>query len=144
MLGRVAKSLPEFPGRPSPRCRVAVEAHPDGSTDNRVDVQVDDPGFFLLVEVKIDAPEGPDQIPRYCRIAQARACGRPWAVAYLTIKGLPPSSAGVFGARVVPLSWSAMARALRGSVSPKDRGARRMGAAPRFLASKFADHMKSF
>ena len=42
----------------SPSCRVRVESHPDGDRSNRVDIEVDDPAFFLIIEVKIDALEG--------------------------------------------------------------------------------------
>jgi PD-(D/E)XK nuclease superfamily len=74
VLGRVGSKLDDrFPAKPSTRCTVVVEECPDGDRASRVNVQADDPGFFLVIEVKIDAPEQPRQLERYCDIASARA-----------------------------------------------------------------------
>lgn len=43
-------------------CRVRVETNPTGDNTNRVDVEINADNFFLLIEVKIDAYEQPEQI----------------------------------------------------------------------------------
>lgn len=82
--------LPNFPG---PHCRVRVESCPDGDRASRVDIEIDDPkssnspGFFLIIEVKIDAPESKDQLERYCKVAMKRKDNRQWAILFLTPQG---------------------------------------------------------
>jgi hypothetical protein len=74
-----------FPDKLSRSCQVLLESYPDRDGASRVDIQIDDPSFFLIVEVKIDAAEQPDQIERYCTIAEARNATS-WAVVFLTGK----------------------------------------------------------
>ena len=143
VLARVGQKLP-FPDAASRACVVTVEDCPDGSRDSRVDVTIDDPGrFFLGIEVKIDAPEQSEQVERYCRVAQARACdGRPWSVVFLTPTGRMPATAGDGAASVVPVSWSDIAAALRTIAAASRRDARK-GAANN-LAKTFAAHISRF
>lgn len=142
LLAKVGRKLP-FPDAPSRACVVMVEDCPDGSRASRVDVTIDDPGrFFLGIEVKIDAPEQPEQLERYCRIAEARACdGRPWAVAFLTPTGRKPSTAGE-GENVVPTSWSDVAAFLRTAAAAVRRDHRK--AVAHHLAKSFAAHVSRF
>lgn len=138
VLGRVrAEQNDRFPARPSARCIVAVEECPDGDSACRVDIQIDDAAFFLIVEVKIDAAEQPDQLERYCKIAAARAGStRPWAVIFLTTDGRTPVSAGNHIGKVLSVSWRDLAAALR-------RAALGRPHIPRFLATSFAAHVTS-
>jgi hypothetical protein len=138
LLERVNEIAPgDFPGRPSSACTVSVEECPDGDSASRVDIQVNDPRFFLVIEVKLDAQEQPGQLERYCAIAAGRATAmRPWAVIFLTLSGRTPSTAGNWDDRVIPISWKQIARSLRNA-------ARDMAPVPRFLASSFATHISN-
>ncbi len=138
LLRRVATKLADsFPERPSPGCSVSVEQSPDGDRASRVDIQVDDTAFFLVIEVKIDAHEQDRQLERYCAIAAARTGGaRPWAVVYLTVGGRPATTAGDLIDRVVAVSWSQVAASLRDA-------ARFLAPIPRFLATSFANHVSN-
>jgi hypothetical protein len=138
LLLRVAGTLSDgFPERPSTSCSVSVEECPEGDRASRVDIQADDPAFFLVVEVKIDASEQPDQVARYCEIAAARAANtRPWALVFLTVDGRPPTTAGPWADRVVSVSWAQLAGSLR-------RTARSLAPIPSFLATSFANHISS-
>lgn len=132
---RIAPS--SFPDRPSSACTVAVEECPDGDRASRVDIQVNDPRFFFVIEVKLDAQEQPGQIARYCEIAAGRATAmRPWAVIFLTLSGRNPSTAGTWADRVISISWKQIARSLRNA-------ARDIAPVPRFLASSFATHISN-
>lgn len=127
-----------FPCCPTRTCSVAVESWPTGAASDRVDIEVDDPFFFFIIEVKIDAPEQPEQIRRYCEAAEARAFRRPWAVVFLTPAGTNPSSAAS-SERVVPISWMEVAEGIRqcasaGTYSPVRH----------FLAKSFARHVSKF
>lgn len=124
-----------FPIKPSVHCALSVEECPDGDRASRVDIQIDDPTFFMLVEVKIDAYEQPNQLDRYCDIAAARAGGmRPWTVVFLTRDGRAPTTAERHTAKVLAMSWKELALGLR-------RVVRASPPIPGFLASTFAAHM---
>ncbi|MDX9834945.1 MAG: PD-(D/E)XK nuclease family protein [Desulfobulbus sp.] len=113
--------------RVSSSCRVRVESHPDGDRSNRVDIEIKDRSFYLIIEVKIYAPEGEKQLQRYCDIALAarrngvRRCG----FIFLTPQGRPPVSgqtnpAG--GGRSpeqiipIPISWKETAALLQAAL----------------------------
>lgn len=101
-------------------CRVRVETNPTGNNTNRVDVEIDADNFFLLIEVKIDAYEQPQQVARYCSDARLRAMSRPWAVIFLTPHGGKPMTSGLdFKPEDVPcISWRHLAIALEASLQP--------------------------
>lgn len=100
-------------------CRVRTEINPNGEIDDRVDIEIDAEKFYLIVEVKIDAPEQPGQLERYGLQAEVRAAGRAWAVIFLTPGGFPPTTAGKYAgsARIVPLSWKSLALVMKREIS---------------------------
>jgi hypothetical protein len=147
LLGRIGRHLQfGFPDGPSPNCVVSVEDCPDGINASRVDIQIDDPDrFFIVIEVKIGAPEQPGQLERYCEVARARACGmRPWAVVFLTPDGRLPTTAGERREFVVPLAWSSVAASLRQAARLRASENPTSAGVPRFLANTFAAHIASF
>ncbi|BDL20622.1 MULTISPECIES: PD-(D/E)XK nuclease family protein [Enterobacteriaceae] len=101
-------------------CRVQVETNPTGDNTNRVDVEINADNFFLLIEVKIDAYEQPEQVARYCSDAKVRAMSRPWAVVFLTPHGGKPLTCGAhFKPEDVPcISWRSLATTLGSSLQP--------------------------
>jgi|TARA_B100000519_G_C14259710_1_gene446989 hypothetical protein len=128
-------SLSEMPESYS-SVRVLCENSPDGMTGNRVDILIDSPEFLMIVEVKIDAGEQPDQIDRYCRIAAARAgMRRPWKVVYLTLDGRNPVSGACGTENVFCMSWYEVAGILRAA-------AEQSAQVSSFLANSFADHIE--
>lgn len=99
-------------------CRVQVETNPTGDNTNRVDIEIDADNFFLLIEVKIDACEQPEQVARYCSDARLHAMSRPWAVIFLTPRGGKPLTYGLdFKPKDVPcISWRHLATVLESSL----------------------------
>lgn len=61
-----------------------------GNQSDRVDIEIESDQFLLIIEVKIDAPEGPEQLARYLHAAQVKAKMKDWAVIYLTKEGKLP------------------------------------------------------
>ncbi len=53
--------------------RVSVEHSSFGERDNRVDLAIEGANCVLFIEVKIDAPEGTDQLDRYAVLARRKA-----------------------------------------------------------------------
>ena len=146
LLKLLANHLPNgFPDRPSRHCIITPEECPDGSNASRVDIQIDDQRFFIVVEVKIGAHEQPGQLERYCRIGFERACGRPWGVVLVTPGGNPSKTAGDQSDHVVSIAWSSLAASLRRIARRRspDSGVS-TAAIPRFLANTFAAHISNF
>lgn len=103
LLTEVRKFEPSFPEQSGKSCRVRVESNPDGESNNRIDIEIDDSQFYLIIEVKIDAPEGTQQMERYGKIAEVVAGQRPWALVFLTPKGRASQTAGSY--RVFQMTW---------------------------------------
>ena len=136
----VVRKFPIVVGR---TCTVLPEDSPDGDLSNRVDIVVDDPGFYLMIEVKIGAQEGVDQLLRYAMVAQKLHRGRPFAILYLTPQGCMPKTAGTFEDKVVAVSWRKLARIIGASLPSQQKG----GAAERvthLLAEQFLRHVSRF
>lgn len=124
------------------KIKIFVESCPDGLSNNRVDIEIDGEEFFLIVEVKIDAPEGPDQINRYCQIAKERANGRSWSVVYLTPEGRAVSSLDAENEKnVVRLSWREIGKVFSQAIHNMDLNT---FAHNSFLAKKFVAHIQRF
>ena len=64
--------------------RVATEVWPQADGNNRIDIEISGEGFYLCVEVKIDAVEGEEQLRRYLDVARAKAGSRPFSIVYLS------------------------------------------------------------
>lgn len=137
LLLQVGQILPGFPVHLSRNCSVSVEECPDGDQASRVDIQIEDETFFLVIEVKIKAGEQPGQIARYCKAASTRCGDKPFAVVFLTIDGRQPTTAGDWESKVVAISWAELAASLR-------RASIHTQPIPRFLAHSFANHIANF
>lgn len=134
-LEEVMKGTPDWPDLERDFSRVAVrtEEWPLGSETDRVDIALDGPDFALFVEVKIDAPEGPEQLRRYADLARrkAAALGRAYGrVIYLSsrLPQDPPREVAV-------VTWREVARIL--SALPR-------GGINGALARQFAHHVRAF
>ncbi|MBD9373988.1 PD-(D/E)XK nuclease family protein [Rhizobium sp. ARZ01] len=75
LIGIVARELGIPPITSSKHCVVTTEALADGGRENRVDILINDPSIFAIIEVKIDAKEQASQLDRYCEIAKRRSGG---------------------------------------------------------------------
>ncbi len=134
-LEDVARKMPDWPQPVADvsRTTVATEEWPLNSATDRVDIVLDGTDFVLFVEVKIDAPEGPDQISRYLAQVQrkAKATGRTYSgVVYLRPRRPQPIPPGV-----ATITWKEVASTL------SDLGKQTPGGA---LAAQFAQHIRNF
>lgn len=146
LLRNILHELPAgLPACVSNHCSVRVESCPDGDRSNRVDIEIDDLKFFLIIEVKIDAPEGKDQLGRYCQIAQARAGKRPWAVIFLTPNGRSPA---VMHDSAIPMSWKTVATFLDSTARQRSRDRQNFNAPEHcltaLLARQFSKQIRNF
>ncbi len=137
-----------FPKTPGNFCFVRTESNPDGDITNRVDIEIDSENFYLLIEVKIDALEGDEQLNRYGRLAESQASDRPWAILFLTVNGRDSSTAKEYAAKVCPLSWHDFSCMCMTALTPTLRQHHASKAASRVMAEQivrcFVKKIKSF
>lgn len=122
LLGNLRRFDSRFPSHCSAYCRVRVESNPDGDRGNRVDIEIDDVHFYALIEVKLGAPEGEEQLKRYGDISKQLAGARPWALVFLTPRGVKSNTAGHHADRVLPMSWQQLAFSVAQSVKASSAG----------------------
>jgi hypothetical protein len=115
---------------------VRTEECPLGNAANRVDLSVEGRDFLLLIEVKIDAPEGEQQVARYNEVLQAKAQllgKRP----LLVLLGPHPPTSGL----AVHASWSDVSAAAL-AIARQRKAAERTFADQ--LLHHFAAHVAAF
>ncbi len=148
LLGDLHKVNNDFPTSCSRFCRVRVEPNPDGDSGNRVDIEIDDANFFVLIEVKIGAPEGVDQLKRYGDVAKQLAGDRPWALVFLTPQCVKSNTADVHVDRVLSLSWRQLAHSVKQSVKGSTSDALNTSGPARHMAEqavqRFLKKMRTF
>jgi len=114
---------------PNDFCHVRVEANPDGGISNRVDIEISNKSFYLIIEVKIGAQEGMDQLRRYGDLAKIQAGDRPWAILFLTPDGRDAKTAGGYLKKTYSMSWKNLsqiiAKSLRARSQTGPKGPRR-------------------
>lgn len=104
---------PDRPGLPQQEdlargYTVQTEACPLGAADDRVDLSIEGPDFLLLIEVKIGAGEGLEQLSRYDRVLRRKAetLGKRAALIYLSpTPALAPPPGSIYA------SWRSVVRA---------------------------------
>jgi len=145
-LGRRSTSL-ELPKIPDDGCCVRIESSPLGDGRNRLDIEIDAPNLYLIIEVKIDAVEGTNQLLRYGSLGEDRASNRPWGIVFLTPKGNKSSTANIYMDKVIHLSWrdlsSVLSRSLRVQSSPGMQ-VRSHEKLTQLLAKRFLQHVRNF
>lgn len=128
----------KFPTTVGRYCNVRVESNPDGDIGNRVDIEIDGDIFYVLIEVKIDAPESQKQLERYGDIAAQQAGYRPWAMVFLTPDGHKPESAGKHADTVLPMSWHEMSCKLEQFIKPAFKSLQYSKSSSRHMAEQVA------
>lgn len=127
----------------SNNCRVKEEQCPDGNQGNRVDIEIDDANFYLIIEVKVDAYEQNSQLERYANLAQKRANNRPWSIVYITVSGKQPLTAGDYIDKVLSISWKQLAHILSDAL-PKKEVTEPHAMVTALLANSFFRHIRQF
>ena len=115
-----------------------VERQLSEAGDSRVDIAVEGADFMVLIEAKVDAPEGDDQLRRYLRHLHSIPGKRQRALIFLTPDGRPARNPAL-QADVQPLSWAALSDVI-------DTHLRRhpglAGQAAGLLLHHFAEHVR--
>ena len=122
-------------------CHVRTEKNPNGEQSERVDIEVDAASFYLLIEVKIGAPEGVEQLNRYAAIAKTVAGQRPWAIIYLTPKKKEATTGGCYSERIVNMSWKEIARMIEKIIAQTSKLQTKSWLAVNHATASFAKHI---
>ncbi len=85
-----------------------VEQRLSEAGDSRVDIAIEGADFVVLIEAKVGAAEGEDQLERYHRYLQGIPGKHLRELIFLTPEGRPARNAAL-QAHVRPLSWAALA-----------------------------------
>lgn len=117
---------------------VQTEACPLGASDTRVDLSIEGEDFLLLIEVKIDAGEGREQLSRYAQVLANKASllGKRPALVYLSPLPAKAPPAGTFYA-----DWRAVQDAARAAVAAVKTSDRTF---QDHLLGQFAQHVTRF
>lgn len=126
---------------------IQTECCPEGDNVNRLDIEIDHRDIYLVIEIKINAQEGNNQLQRYCELAQRRARHRPWKLIFLTRRGHLGQQASIaeFKNHVIPLSWKKLSRIL-GQILRSDTQEKpgRYSELSVLLAQKYLEHIAKF
>ncbi|MBB6182384.1 PD-(D/E)XK nuclease family protein [Pseudorhizobium flavum] len=95
--------------------RVSVEHSSFGERDNRVDLAIEGANCVIFIEVKIDAPEGRDQLGRYTALVKRRAMAlhKPLSLVLYLNNACPPNPPE----GLIWMTWRDVARAILAAVS---------------------------
>ncbi len=101
--------LPELAGlaRQAPY-QARVEQQLSDTGDSRVDIAIEGADFMIIIEAKVGAAEGEDQLERYHRYLQKILGKRQRVLVFLTPDGRPARNPAL-RAHVQPLAWAALA-----------------------------------
>lgn len=133
----------DFPASLEGYCHVRTEQSPNGERSERVDIEVDAASFYFLVEVKIGAPEGVEQLSRYAQLAKTMAGKRPWAIIYLTPKKKETKTGGDYSDHIITMSWRETARMIEGLSSDASKSSAVGWNAASHAVAAFAKHVRN-
>ena len=114
---------------------VATERYLLSNQESRVDIEIDGSNFFIIVEVKIDAIEGRDQVARYVELAELKAHERPFCVIVIAPRKISISSESPY---VISTTWRELALTIRSVINP---GRRENASLPYHVVIQFANHI---
>lgn len=124
---------PWFPPKTLSPYSVRIEDYSLGGNDDRVDIAIDGPDLVAVIEVKIDASEGREQLRRYAALAARKAemQGRLRSVV-IYLSNEPPE---ILPDGTVQLTWRDIANIFR------ETSTETMGGS---LAQQFGRHIRAF
>ncbi len=118
--------------------RARVEQRLSEAGDSRVDIAIEGADFMVLIEAKVGAAEGDDQLERYHRYLQGIPGKRLRELIFLTPEGRPARNPAL-QANVRPLSWAALADVIDSHVY---RHSGLAGQPAGLLLNHFAEHVR--
>lgn len=143
LLSYINKQKSHFPDSAGNFCNVRTEICPNGDLSDRLDIEIDAANFYLIIEVKIGAIEGNEQLSRYAHLAQTQKGQRPWTIIYLTPTGKIAKTGGEYMENIINLSWEEMARIIEKSISLSHDTPSKSWYAANHAVALFAKHIRN-
>lgn len=143
LLSYINKQKNNFPNSVENICNVRTEICPNGDLSDRLDIEIDATNFYLIVEVKIGATEGKEQLERYGMLAETLNGHRPWSLIYLTPGKKDAKTGGKYTNNIINISWKEIAVMIEKSIhKPTEITSQSWYAANRAVAL-FAKHIRN-
>lgn len=120
---------------------VMTEAYAIGDSANRVDILVEGSEFVVIIEVKIDAAEGDNQIARYVEVAASKAAVL--GTDHYAVVFLAPNSHGKVGRQprnLLIATWADVAAAINRNIAAEQVD----GGRAAWILKQFANRIRHF
>lgn len=143
LLSYINKQKTNFPNSVEKICNVRTEICPNGDLSDRLDIEIDATNFYLIVEVKIGATEGKEQLERYGRLAETLNGHRPWALIYLTPGKKDAKTGGEYTDNIINISWKEIAIMIEKSINKTPDAPTQSWYAANHAVALFAKHIRN-
>ena len=143
LLSSINKQKNHFPVSEGSFCNVRTEISPNGDISDRLDIEIDTENFYLIIEVKIGATEGYEQLNRYGRLAETQKAHRPWALIYLTPGKKEAKTGNNYTDSIISFSWDEIARIIEKSIPTAPETPSQSWYAANHAVTLFAKHIRN-
>ncbi len=143
LLSHINKQKSHFPHSAGNFCNVRTEISPNGDLSDRLDIEIDAANFYLIIEVKIAATEGYEQLNRYGRLAETQKAHRPWALMYLTPRKKKAKTGSNYTDSIINTSWDEIARIIEKSIPKPPETPNKSWYAANHAVVSFAKHIRN-
>ena len=143
LLSYINKQKNNFPNSVENICNVRTEICPNGDLSDRLDIEIDATNFYLIVEVKIGATEGKEQLERYGMLAETLNGHRPWSLIYLTPGKKDAKTGGKYTNNIINISWKEIAVMIEKSIHKPTEITSQSWYAANHAVALFAKHIRN-
>lgn len=143
LLSSINKQKSHFPVSEGSFCNVRTEISPNGDISDRLDIEIDTENFYLIIEVKIGATEGYEQLNRYGRLAETQKAHRPWALIYLTPGKKEAKTGNNYTDSIISFSWDEIAKIIEKSIPTAPETPSQSWYAANHAVTLFAKHIRN-
>lgn len=143
LLSSINKQKNHFPVSEGSFCNVRTEISPNGDISDRLDIEIDTENFYLIIEVKIGATEGYEQLNRYGRLAETQKAHRPWALIYLTPGKKEAKTGNNYTDSIISFSWDEIAKIIEKSIPTAPETPSQSWYAANHAVTLFAKHIRN-
>lgn len=143
LLSSINKQKNHFPVSEGSFCNVRTEISPNGDISDRLDIEIDTENFYFIIEVKIGATEGYEQLNRYGRLAETQKAHRPWALIYLTPGKKEAKTGNNYTDSIISFSWDEIAKIIEKSIPTAPETPSQSWYAANHAVTLFAKHIRN-
>ena len=143
LLSYINRQKSYFPDSEGNFCNVRTEICRNGELSDRLDIEIDAATFYLIIEAKIGASEGFEQLNRYGRLAETQKAHRHWALIYLTPGKKEAKTGGNYTNNIISISWEDIARIIEKAIPKPPETPSQSWYAANHAVTLFAKHIRN-